>query len=99
MVFLERDIKTRKHTFGIQIYDILSMNNASTCTSEIQKAFEECQNDIMELERKVSSKREEMDAIGGVTGGCVGGGSGVSGQGQQQENGKAEMECGIPPSS
>ena len=95
MVFLERDIKTRKHTVGIQIYDILSMNNASTCTSEIQKAFEECQNDIMELERKVSSKREEMDAIGG----CVGGGSGVSGQGQQQENGKAEMECGIPPSS
>lgn len=69
MVFLERDIKTRKHAFGIQIYDILSMNNASTSTSEIQKAYEECQRDINELENKVRSKREEMKAIAGGSSG------------------------------
>eukprot|EP00956_Cyclotella_meneghiniana_P025249 scaffold52326_cov54-Cyclotella_meneghiniana.AAC.1 len=69
MVFLERDIKARKHAFGIQIYDILSMNNASTSTSEIQKAYEECQRDISELENKVRSKREEMEAIASGSGG------------------------------
>ncbi len=63
MVFLERDIKARKHQFGIQMYDILSMNNASTSTAEIQKAFEECQRDIASLEAKVSSKQREMEAI------------------------------------
>ncbi|KAL3804150.1 hypothetical protein HJC23_013669 [Cyclotella cryptica] len=63
MVFLERDIKARKHAFGIQIYDILSMNNAATSASEIQKAFDECQRDISNLEAKVSTKREEMEAI------------------------------------
>ena len=65
MVFLERDIKARKHAFGIQIYDILSMNNASTSTSEIQKAFDECAREISELEAKVGKKREEMEAIDG----------------------------------
>lgn len=63
MVFLERDIKARKHQFGIQMYDILSMNNASTSAAEIQKAFEECQRDISSLESKVSSKQREMEAI------------------------------------
>lgn len=63
MVFLERDIKARKHQFGIQMYDILSMNNASTSTAEIQKAFEDCQRDIANLEAKVTSKQKEMEAI------------------------------------
>ena len=65
MVFLERDIKARKHTFGMQMYEILSMNNASTSISEIQQAFEECQRDIMQLEAKVRDKKEEMEAIDG----------------------------------
>jgi predicted nucleic acid-binding Zn-ribbon protein len=77
MVFLERDIKARKHAFGIQMYDILSMNNASTSTSEIQKAFDECQRDITALEAKVNNKREEMEAIDG-SGGHVNVGANVN---------------------
>ena len=78
MVFLERDIKSRKHAFGIQMYDILSMNNAATCASEIQKAFDECQKDIEHLEKKVTTKREEMEAIDRHDGSVEAGGN-VSG--------------------
>lgn len=70
MAFLERDIKARKQSFGIEIYDILQSNAKTTTTasatisaSEIQKAFEACQADIQHLEAKVNAKRQEMVAI------------------------------------
>lgn len=93
MVFLERDIKARKHAFGIQIYDILSMNNASTSASEIQKAFDECQRDISNLEAKVSTKREEMEAIDRHNN--VGGAAATS----SNAAGNTEMEFGVAESS
>ncbi|KAL7528209.1 hypothetical protein ACHAXR_002326 [Thalassiosira sp. AJA248-18] len=85
VVFLERDIKTRKQAFGVEIYDILQSNSTATTTasatisaSEIQKAFEACQADIQHLEAKVHSKQREMEAIdsstAGGTGGSVNGG-------------------------
>jgi len=73
VAFLERDIKNRKHTFGIQIYEILQQSNAkSSSTSDtvfsasddIQTAFEECKLDVEMLEKKIEKKREEMGSIG-----------------------------------
>mmetsp|Transcript_19990 Transcript_19990/g.31201 ORF Transcript_19990/g.31201 Transcript_19990/m.31201 type:complete len:155 (-) Transcript_19990:217-681(-) len=78
VAFLERDIKNRKHTFGIQIYDILQQSSAKSSSSsggnsdnivfsasdEIQNAYEECKLDIETLEKKIDKKRVEMRAIG-----------------------------------
>lgn len=81
MAFLERDIKARKQSFGIEIYDILNNNSTTTTTaaatissSEIQKAFEQCQADIQHLESKVNSKMREMEAIDASSAGGGGGG-------------------------
>lgn len=85
VVFLERDIKTRKQAFGIEIFDILQSNSTTTTTasatisaSDIQKAYEQCQDDIRQLETKVISKRGEMEAIDRSSGS---GGDGVGSSG------------------
>eukprot|EP00984_Skeletonema_dohrnii_P023434 scaffold12522_cov152-Skeletonema_dohrnii-CCMP3373.AAC.1 len=73
VAFLERDIKNRKHTFGIQIYEILQQSNAKSsstsdtvfsASNDIQTAFEECKLDVETLEKKIEKKREEMGSIG-----------------------------------
>lgn len=107
MAFLERDIKNRKHTFGIQIYDILQQSAASSpstsdtvfsASEDIQKAFEECKLDIETLEKKIEKKREEMGNIGdGQQGGAEGGGSGSGGDGESASGRNAELESGILP--
>jgi hypothetical protein len=74
IAFLERDIKSRKHAFGIEIYDILQSSSATATTEEVQKAYGLCQNDIKSLESKVNSKRQEMEAIDRTTSGSGGGG-------------------------
>ena len=74
IAFLERDIKSRKHAFGIDIYDILQSSSVAATTEEVQKAYELCQNDIKLLESKVNSKRQEMEAIDRTTSGSGGGG-------------------------
>lgn len=85
MVFLERDIKTRKEAFGVEIYDILKSanndNSATSCAEEIQKAFEQCQGDIQHLENKVTSKQDEMRAIDQSSNAAGAGGSGSGGTG------------------
>ena len=108
MAFLERDIKNRKHTFGIQIYEILQQSNAkSSSTSDtvfsasddIQTAFEECKLDVETLEKKIEKKREEMGSIGDgqqqqqpQQQHDEGGGDGESVSGRN-----AELESGILP--
>lgn len=100
MVFLERDIKTRKEAFGVEIYDILktSDSGAAGVASEIQTAFERCQNDIGHLETKVSSKKEEMRAIDRSSAGGDGGTGGGPGAGAfDAAGGMDEAEApGIP---
>jgi len=90
MVFLERDIKARKQAFGIEVYDILRSNNstgtsvtgaATISASDIQKAYELCQDDIRQLENKVNSKKREMDNIDQSSGVGVGAAGGVGGVG------------------
>ena len=73
IAFLERDIKSRKQAFGIEIYDILQSSSVAATTEEVQKAYELCQNDIKLLESKVNSKRQEMEAIDRTTSGSGGG--------------------------
>lgn len=103
MAFLERDIKNRKHTFGIQIYDILLASNMKASSSsdtvfsasdDIQKAFEECKLDIEVLEKKIEKKRGEMGAIGDH-----GDGGGESVGGATASSKKAELESGMIPGS
>lgn len=92
MVFLERDIKSRKQAFGLEVYDILasksmSSSTASTslCSEEVQVAFEKCKVDIDALENKLHVKKKERDAIdniilaGGDAGAASGSGSGAGG--------------------
>jgi len=104
VAFLERDIKNRKHSFGIQIYDILQSNAKASssdtvfsASDEIQKAFEECKLDIETLEKKISKKREEMDAIGDHN--HHGGGDAGGGDGESASERTAELESGILPDS
>jgi len=88
MMFLEKDIKARKHEFGVQVFDILQKNAEGSATAaatisaaDIQKAFEECQADILHLEGKVETKKREMENInqsGGGAGGAATGGSGAN---------------------
>jgi hypothetical protein len=109
VAFLERDIKNRKHSFGIQIYDILQSNSKSSssdtvfsASDEIEKAFEECKLDVELLEKKIDKKREEMEAIGDHHGHHYEGGSGGGGGGGDGESASertAELESGILPDS
>ena len=85
MAFLERDIKARKQTFGIEIYDILQSNSGDDTSAEIQKAFEACQMDIQHLEAKVNSKRDEMVAINTSSGTGATGGQSSSGAGHMDD--------------
>lgn len=94
MVFLERDIKSRKQAFGIEIYNILASNSlssstasASLCSDEVQLAFDKCKSDIEALENKLQTKKLEREAIdnilagGGVPGAGAGAGSAIEGGG------------------
>ncbi len=81
MVFLERDIKSRKQAFGLEVYDILASNSmssstasASLCSEEVQVAFEKCKADIDALENKLHVKKKERDAIDNILAGTASGG-------------------------
>ncbi len=105
VAFLERDIKNRKHTFGVQLYDILQQSSSKStspsdtifsASDEIQRAYEECKLDIETLEKKIEVKRVEMSAIGdGHQSSEGGGGGGEDGESASERN--AELESGILP--
>eukprot|EP00986_Skeletonema_menzelii_P014387 scaffold9508_cov169-Skeletonema_menzelii.AAC.7 len=107
VAFLERDIKNRKHTFGIQIFDILqqaSVKSSSTsdtvfsASEDIARAYEECKLDIETLEKKIDKKREEMGNIGDGGQGSVAEGGGDGGDDGESASGRnAELESGILP--
>ena len=106
VAFLERDIKNRKHTFGIQIYDILQQASVKSSTTsdtvfsaseDIARAYEECKLDIETLEKKIDKKREEMGNIGDGGQGSVAEGGGDGGDGESASGRNAELESGILP--
>mmetsp|Transcript_15370 Transcript_15370/g.32351 ORF Transcript_15370/g.32351 Transcript_15370/m.32351 type:complete len:153 (-) Transcript_15370:158-616(-) len=75
MVFLERDIKSKKQELGLQIYDILTSSTAIEAAPQIQKAFDETHAEVQKLQQKWNGKMEEMRAIDrhAAAGGGVGG--------------------------
>lgn len=69
IVFLEREIKTRKQTFGIEIYDLMEQleNNDSKTVqekeAEIRAAFDSARKDIAVIAAKKECKAEEMAVL------------------------------------
>jgi hypothetical protein len=77
IVFLDREIKTRKQAFGIEIYDLMAdlESNEDLSTEEkeskIRASFDAARKDIAVIAAKKECKTEEMhvlDAEGGASG-------------------------------
>lgn len=73
---MDREIKNRKQTFGIEIYDLMAEleNDDSTPASEkeqkIRAVFDAARKDIAVIQAKKDCKKEEMavlDAESGAT--------------------------------
>uniref|UniRef100_A0A7S2A575 Uncharacterized protein n=1 Tax=Trieres chinensis TaxID=1514140 RepID=A0A7S2A575_TRICV len=103
IVFLEREIKSRKQRFGVEVYELMEQLEVDTGMSieeketKIRLAFDRARKDIAVVQAKIECKREEMTQLelnseGG--GGCgvnttLADGSGISGLDA------TEMEHGI----
>jgi hypothetical protein len=74
-MFLEREIKTRKQTFGIEVYDLMEELEAaeSMATEEketkIRSAFDSARKDIAVIQAKKECKKEEMAVLETAEGG------------------------------
>mmetsp|Transcript_141007 Transcript_141007/g.199743 ORF Transcript_141007/g.199743 Transcript_141007/m.199743 type:complete len:127 (-) Transcript_141007:67-447(-) len=69
IMFLEREIKSRKQTFGVEIYDLMEELEAneeiSTTDKEakIRAAFDQARKDIAVIQAKKECKKEEMSVL------------------------------------
>uniref|UniRef100_A0A7S3LEJ5 Uncharacterized protein n=1 Tax=Amphora coffeiformis TaxID=265554 RepID=A0A7S3LEJ5_9STRA len=69
IVFLDREIKTRKQAFGIEIYDLMedleSNDNMAVQDKEskIRAAFDAARKDIAVIQAKKECKKEEMAVL------------------------------------
>lgn len=81
---MDREIKTRKQAFGIEIYDLMEeLENddalsVSEKESKIRAAFDAARKDIAVIAAKKECKKEEM-AVLEAEAGTASGGSGGSG--------------------
>jgi hypothetical protein len=68
-LFLEREIKSRKQTFGVEIYDLMeeleASENISTSDKEakIRASFDQARKDIAVIQAKKECKKEEMSVL------------------------------------
>ena len=68
-MFLDREIKTRKQTFGVEIYDLMEELEASEGISnedkeaKIRAAFDQARKDIAVIQAKKECKHEEMAVL------------------------------------
>jgi hypothetical protein len=82
---LDREIKTRKQSFGIQIYDLmeeLELNDALSVTekeAKIRALFDGARKDIAVIQAKKECKKEEMLVL--------------------EAEGETDLVASIPPSS
>lgn len=66
---MEREIKTRKQAFGIEIYDLMEEleNDSSLTTAEketkIRAAFDAARKDIAVIQAKKECKKEEISVL------------------------------------
>ena len=69
IIFLDREIKTRKQAFGIEIYDLMEdlENNDDLAVAEkeakIRAAFDAARKDIAVIQAKKECKKEEMGVL------------------------------------
>lgn len=68
ILFLEREIKTRKQSFGVEIYDLMAELEASDMPAgdketKIRAAFDQARKDIAVIEAKKECKKEEMAVL------------------------------------
>lgn len=69
ILFLEREIKTRKQAFGVEIYDLMeeleTADSIPTAEKEakIRAAFDQARKDIAVIQAKKECKKEEMSVL------------------------------------
>lgn len=68
-MFLDREIKTRKQAFGVEIYDLMeeleTADSIPTAEKEakIRAAFDQARKDIAVIQAKKECKKEEMSVL------------------------------------
>lgn len=73
-MFLEREIKTRKQMFGVEIYDLMEMLetdtslDASEKEAKIRAIFDATRKDIAVIRAKKDCKTEEMAVLDAESG-------------------------------
>jgi hypothetical protein len=73
-MFLEREIKTRKQMFGVEIYDLMEMLetdtslDASEKETKIRAIFDATRKDIAVIRAKKDCKTEEMAVLDAESG-------------------------------
>lgn len=74
VVFLEREINTRKQSFGTEIYDLMAELEQSEGMSDqdkeakIRAAFDNARKDIAVVEAKKECKKEEISVLAATSG-------------------------------
>jgi hypothetical protein len=68
MMFLDREIKTRKQAFGIEIYDLMEELESSSMSTpdkeaKIRACFDAARKDIAVIVAKKDCKKEEMAVL------------------------------------
>jgi len=69
ILFLEREIKSRKQQFGVEIYELMeALEDDSELSVEekegrIRLAFDRARKDIAVIQAKIDCKKDEMNAI------------------------------------
>eukprot|EP00550_Attheya_septentrionalis_P008423 CAMPEP_0198282808 /NCGR_PEP_ID=MMETSP1449-20131203/2558_1 /TAXON_ID=420275 /ORGANISM="Attheya septentrionalis, Strain CCMP2084" /LENGTH=126 /DNA_ID=CAMNT_0043979213 /DNA_START=192 /DNA_END=572 /DNA_ORIENTATION=- len=69
IVFLEREIKSRKQRFGVEVYELMELlevdNDMSMEEKEgkIRVAFDRARKDIAVVHAKIECKRDEMTVL------------------------------------
>jgi hypothetical protein len=73
-MMLDREIKTRKQTFGIEIYDLMEdLESSSSMTTDdkeakIRNSFDNARKDIAVIQAKKECKKEEMAVLDSESG-------------------------------
>eukprot|EP00429_Kryptoperidinium_foliaceum_P006312 CAMPEP_0176023696 /NCGR_PEP_ID=MMETSP0120_2-20121206/11565_1 /TAXON_ID=160619 /ORGANISM="Kryptoperidinium foliaceum, Strain CCMP 1326" /LENGTH=115 /DNA_ID=CAMNT_0017356863 /DNA_START=155 /DNA_END=502 /DNA_ORIENTATION=+ len=68
IMFLDREIKTRKQAFGVEVYDLMAELEASDMSAtekeaKIRAAFDQARKDIAVIQAKKECKTEEMSVL------------------------------------
>jgi len=74
IMFLEREIKSRKQKFGVEVYELMeSLETDSQLSMEekegsIRLAFDKAREDVAQIKMKIEVKRRELEVVEGGNG-------------------------------